>query len=111
MNLKEIKQVINSDLPDEMTEYLIIHILAKDESVVPSIIEILGAEREEKKKLIEEMNLQLSRAETGLSTPKINRDHFIEKEIKEFYAKYQNQVKHCFKNYGKLEPKKDEGFS
>ena len=92
-------------------EHLIIQTLAKDEKVIPIIMDILAAERSLKKEVITEMNMQLSRADIGLDNPEvINKDDFIQKEIKDFYAKYKDSVGHCFKDYGKLEEPKNEGL-
>ena len=109
MRIDLIKQVFATNLDDETTEEFIIQILAQDEKVIPTIIRILDAERKGNSKLIEDMNVLLSKADIGLDDPKLN-DGFMQEEIKEFYAKYKNIIGHCFKNYGKLEPKKDEGL-
>ncbi len=111
MRIDLIRQVILDDWPDDLTEDLIIGILARDEKLIPTLLDILASERSEKSKLIEDMNLELSRAEIGLDNDALNEDDFIQKEIKKFYTKYKDQVGHCFKDYGKLEePKKDEGL-
>ncbi len=70
MNLKAIRQVIESDLPDEEKEGAIIKILAEDKNVIPLVMEILEAEREKKSELISDMNAELSRAHIFLeATP------------------------------------------
>jgi len=111
MRIDLIREVIEAGLDDGLIEEFIIQILARDENLIPTLMRILDAERKTKSKLITEMNFQLSRADIGLDDPKvINEDDFIQKEIKEFYAKFKDSVGHCFKDYGKNEPKEDEGL-
>ena len=111
MDIKLIREIVNSNANEEMIERLIIRVLAKDEKVIPIIMDILAAERKEKDYLIRDMNAELSRADIGLDNPVvINKDNFIQKEIKKFYAKYKDSVGHCYKDYGKLEKPKPEGL-
>ena len=110
MNIKLIRQAINSKLGDELTKMLIIDILAKDKDVIHDVLQIIAREREVKTELITELNFELSRAETGLDKPELNKDRFMNKEIKKFYIKYQDHVGHCFKNYGKLDKPENEGL-
>jgi hypothetical protein len=101
MNLKEIKKVLEYNIPDETKRTLIIRILSEDKNVIPTIMEILDYERQKKAELIGEMNMQLSRAHIGLDNPKMNKDKFIQKEITQFYLKNEDQVGHCFKDLSK----------
>lgn len=118
MDLKKLKNILNSDLPEDMQRYLIIKIIADDEKVIPDILDILAYERKAKKKLIEDFNLNLSRAHIGLekATYKkgaLNSDHFIEKEIEAFFHKYKDHkgVGHLFKKLDEMKPaEKEKGF-
>ena len=110
MNIELIRKAVNSGADEKMIEFLIIQILAQDENVIPTIMDMLAAERNSKKDLIVEMNFQLSRADTGLDNKDLNDDDFMQKEIKEFYAKFKDHVGHCFKDYGKLKEKESEGL-
>ena len=95
MDLNKIKKILEFPLINESEKKrLIINELAKDESVVNTILIILNAERERKNKLVSKMNLLLSKAHVGLKTPKLNKDGFMQKEISEFYDKAE--VDHCF---------------
>jgi hypothetical protein len=99
MDIKGIKDIVNSDsLSNEAKESKIIDCLAQDENVIPLVMTILRREREMKSEVLVEMNLLLSKAESGLESPKLNRGGFIQKEIMEFYEKYKNVVNHCFKD-------------
>ncbi len=102
MNLQEIKEAVNSGLPNEYIERIIIKILSKDENVIPLMMEIIEIERAAKKELTTEMNLLLSKAHVGLDEKKFNKDNFMQKEIIAFYKKYEGVVGHCFKNMDKL---------
>lgn len=98
MNLDRIKQIVNSGHP--MWDSILIQELAMQEDVIPRILDILNEERRQKNEVYSEMNLLLSQAETGLETPKLNKDGFIGKKIIDFYKKYKGikGVFHCFCN-------------
>ena len=98
MNIKELKSIINSGLPDDVIKSEIINSLAKDENVIPVVMEILERERQFKKEIHEEMNVLLSKAHIGLDDRKFNEGNFMQKEIIDFYTKYKGYVGHCFKN-------------
>ena len=98
MNIKELKSIINSGLPDDVIKSEIINSLAKDENVIPVVMRILERERQFKKEIHNEMNVLLSKAHIGLDDKKFNEGNFIQKEIIYFYTKYKGYVGHCFKN-------------
>ena len=98
MNIKELKSIRNSALPDDVIKSEIINSLAKDENVIPVVIRILERERQFKKEIHNEMNVILSKAHIGLDDKKFNEGNFIQKEIIDFYTKYKGYVGHCFKN-------------
>ena len=98
MNIKELKSIINSGLPDDVVKSEIINSLAKDENVIPVIMKILERERQFKKEIHDKMNVLLSKAHVGLDDKKFNDGNFMQKEIIEFYTKYKGYVGHCFKN-------------
>lgn len=98
MNIKELKSIINSGLPDEVIKSEIINSLAKDDNIIPLVMRILEREREFKKEIQIEMNLLLSKAHIGLDNKKFNEGDFMQKEIINFYTKYKGYVGHCFKN-------------
>lgn len=97
MNLHELKSILNSGLTDEIIEYKIIDVLARDENIIPTILMIIERERKFKYEIQTEMNLLLSKAHLGLENKKFNSDNFIQKEIVDFYTKYKGYVGHCFK--------------
>jgi hypothetical protein len=94
MNLENIKQIVNSDLPN--WETLLLIEFSKDNNVIPKLLDILDAERYRNKMLVQDLNALLSKAHVGLETPKLNKDGFMQKEIKEFYK--SGRIGHCFKN-------------
>ena len=96
MNLKKIKEIIERpQISDYEKESLIIDEISNDEEVISYILMILTSERQRKHKLINEMNLLLSKADIGLREPKLNEDGFMQEEITEFYK--SSELNHCFK--------------
>lgn len=93
MNLQNIKHIVNSGLPN--WETLLLIELSKDSNAITNVLEILDAERQTNKMLILDLNALLSKAHVGLETPKLNKDGFMQKEIKEFYQ--SGRIGHCFK--------------
>ena len=94
MNLENIKTIVNSGR--ENWERLLMIEIAKDKSAIPFMMGILDAERADNGELIRDLNLLLSKAHTGLEIPKLNKDGFMQKEIKEFYK--SGRINHCFAN-------------
>lgn len=62
MDIKNIKQIVNSDLPIDYQEKAILSVLANDKKVIPYIMEILENERKQNKELLLDTNMELSRA-------------------------------------------------
>ncbi len=100
MDLKALKEILNSESEPDSMEYQILNCLAKDEKIIPILMKMLDRERDIKKEISSEMNLLLSKADTGLDNPKFNSDNFMQKEIFEFYKKYKDVkgIGHCFKH-------------
>lgn len=110
MNIKKIREAV-TNYNDDDARHLIIGILAEDENVIPTIMQILDYERERKKKLLTEINFQLSRAHLTIERPDINKNNFVFNEIVKFYKKNSDQVGHCLANMDKYKdpiPKEDE---
>ena len=49
MDIKKLRLILNSDIPENQMEHLIYGVLSQDENVIPTIMEILKAERAIKK--------------------------------------------------------------
>ena len=102
MNLKSIKEVVNSEsLSDAQKINSILQIFSEDKDFLLEVLKVIQIERDFNKELITECNFQLSRADIGLEKPMLNEDNFINNEIKSFYMNYEGFVGHCFKDYGK----------
>ena len=102
MNLKSIKEVVNSEsLSDAQKINSILQIFSEDKDFLPKVLKVIQIERDFNKELITECNFQLSRADIGLEKPMLNEDNFINNEIKSFYMNYKGFVGHCFKDYDK----------
>lgn len=108
MNLKKIREILEQGLfPDDVKERMILKVLSEDENLIPQLLQILEYERQRKKKLLTEINFQLSRAHVGLEVAKfdkkgLNGDRFMEKEITKFYIDNQEYIGHCMKNLDML---------
>lgn len=105
MDIKRIKDIVNSTLPTEIQERYILSVLSDDKKVIPYIMEILENERKQSKTLLLDTNVELSRALVTLNaiptTPSAKRDlkeqtTFVVEEIKKHYLKWQNHIKCCF---------------
>jgi len=60
MDIKNIKQIVNSNLPTDYQEQAILSIIADDKTVIPYIIEILVNKRNQNKELLLDTNIKLS---------------------------------------------------
>jgi len=107
MDIKSIKQIVNSGLPDDYQEKAILSILADDKKVIPHIMEILDNERKQSKELILDTNAELSRAllvlnDENLRTNKkvVAEPKWVVGEIKKHYLKWEDYIKCNFKIEG-----------
>lgn len=107
MNLKALKEIINSSYPDSIKEMEIISILAEDQDVIPNIMKLLEQERRSGKELMMDMNLELSKAHIYIegvpegkrrANDSFNKE-FVMDEIEKFYAKYKSVIRHCFNRF------------
>ncbi len=106
MDIKTLKEIVNSDASNELKEKLIINCLASDENAISNVLKILHEERKNKSELIRDMNAELSRAHIYIEINKedktekttFNKD-FIMEVIKKFYTKYKHVVTHCFNRF------------
>lgn len=104
MNLKTIKAILNEDmLSDDHKESLIFHEMSKDSKVLPRLLAILDEERQRNKEIMRDMNALLGKADVALDNKKLNKDNFIQREVKEFYVKWKDIISHCFRDYKKEE--------
>jgi len=94
--IEEIKKIINLPISNNTKENLILNVIAEDEKAIIYVLSILDIERKENKKLIEDMNLELSRCHIKIKEPNIIETNFVLDEVKKFYIKYKNKITHCF---------------
>ena len=107
MDIKTIKSIVNSDSPNNIKEMLIIRELSADKNVIPMIMEILQTERKSQKELVQDLNLELSRAHIYIDMrPESKKEvkegfnkGFILDEIAKFYIKYKGKITHCFNRF------------
>lgn len=107
MNIEEIKSIVNSSGSDSIKRALLIQSLANSNDAIPLILEVLNTEREIKKGLILDMNLELSRAHIYIDErPEVKSEEkqrfnksFINDEIAKFYLKYRGKISHCFSRF------------
>lgn len=105
MDIKKIKEVVNSHISDGLKETYILGIIADDKNAIPTILNILKHEREQKEKLILDTNVELSRALIVLKdknlkydTKKIIADpKWVVGEIVKHYEKWKDYIRCNFK--------------
>lgn len=104
MDIKSIKEIVNSNLPNDYQENAILSILANDKKVIPYIMEILENERKQNKELILDSNAELSRALIVLNDDNLKPNKkivaepkWVAGEIKKHYLKWKDYVKCNFK--------------
>lgn len=107
MDLKSIKEIVCSDVPEYAQERLILSVLAQDKKVIPYIMEILKNERDESSELLLDTNSELGRALATLITchnslRKNKMDvssqvDFVINEIKKHYKKWKGSIGCCIK--------------
>lgn len=101
MDLKKIQTILNTSHSDSLKRSVILDIIAEDENALVDMMKILATERERKRELISEMNMQLSRADVFIKCPKIAESDFITGEIEKFYQQHSSMVTHCYQNKAK----------
>lgn len=104
MNIKKIRDIINLNLSDEVTESYLIAVISEDKKVIHIILEMLDRERELKEKLLLDTNAELSRALIVLQdknlkyNKKIIADpQWVVGEIIKHYKKWKDYIGCCFK--------------
>lgn len=83
-------------MPEANKRAVILDIISSDMDALKDMMSILHFERERKRQLISEMNLQLSRADVCIQEPKIAKREFVLTEIDKFYTENKDQIGHCF---------------
>lgn len=101
MDIKKLKEIVNQDMPDDAIENDVMNFLADDEDAILLVMYILKLEREKKTEILEEMNMLLSKADSGLDNPELNSENFMQKQIEAFYVKHKGfkGVGNNFKKY------------
>ncbi len=103
MDIKSIKQIVNSDLPTDYQEKAILSIIADDKKAIPYIMEILDNERKQTKELLLDTNVELSRALIVLNDDNLKYNKkvvadpkWVVGEIKKHYLKWKDYIKCTF---------------
>jgi len=102
--IKEIKLILDSELPDEFKEKNIFQAIAKNKHAIPCILKLINIERSENYELINDANVELSRTHLFAAKNAKNRKMtkkgfciwFINEEIEKFYKKYEGKIDHLF---------------
>ena len=107
MDIKKLREIINLPIPDDRMEEYIISFIAEDKEVIPNILRILSAERENHSELISDMNLELSRALIVLQDKNIKYNKnviadpvWVSSEIIKHYRKWKDHIRCTFKVEG-----------
>ncbi len=99
MDLQSISKVLESEnLDSRQKEDLILSIIAKDKKAIPMVMDMLDYERSQKEELINDLNLNLGRADCFLEDNIPEKD-FVIKEIKGLYEKWRGVIIHLFNKY------------
>jgi hypothetical protein len=100
MNIEQIIQIVNSDAKEEIKEHLIIRTLALDKKVIPNILKILDEERDNKTKLIADLNVEVSRYNIHINNNVLLKENrvFLNKRTKELYEKWKGFISPLFNN-------------
>ncbi len=104
MDIKKIRDIINLNLPDEVTENYLIAIISDDKKVIPTLLKMLDSERELKEKLLLDTNAELSRALVVLQDKNLKYNKkiiadppWVVGEIIKHYKKWKDYIGCCFK--------------
>jgi Tfp pilus assembly pilus retraction ATPase PilT len=99
MDLKSIKEIVNSGLDNADQEHLIISIIATDKNAIPTILRILDAERSNNRELLLDTNAELSRALVVLKDPNLKWNKkiladpkWVVGEIIKHYQKWKHTI-------------------
>lgn len=100
MDLEKIKQIIEYDIPQEQKESMILQVIGKDESVLIYMLGMLSHERQSKKELIQDLNLEVSRYHIHINDKSLLKKNlnFLNKETKSLYERWKCYVKPLFNN-------------
>ena len=104
MDIKKIEQIVNTKLSDEQKEYLILCTISDDKNAIPTILQILDREREQKNELILDSNSELSRALLVLKDKNLKWNkkciadpNWVVGEIIKHYKKWSHLIRCNFK--------------
>ena len=107
MDIKKIEQIVNTKLSDEQKEYLILCTIADDKNAIPTILQILERERQQKMELILDSNSELSRALLVLKDKNLKWNkkciadpNWVVGEIIKHYKKWSHLIRCNFKIEG-----------
>lgn len=100
MNIKAIKEVVNSPIPDENKEYLITQILSQDRKLIPILLDMLNHERNQQKELIDDLNVEVSRYHSSIKDIRFLKKQipFYNQETKKLYEKWKGYIGPLFNN-------------
>ncbi len=113
MNIEKIKTAVNSPfLPKDMVRASILRAIAEDKNAISDILELVKIQNEINRELINDLNLNLSRAHIFIDSympeqPKLKKNEkepsfskaFVIDEISAFYIKYKNRIVHLFNRF------------
>lgn len=104
MNIKKIRDIINWNLPDDVTESYLIAVISEDKKVIPTILEMLNNERKLKEELLLDTNAELSRALVVLQDKNLKYNKkiiadppWVVSEIIKHYKKWKDYITCNFK--------------
>ena len=104
MNIDTIKEIIESKkLADDDKRRRILYHISQDTNWLEDVLEMIAIDKAQKKELIGDLNLEVSRLHIAVIEPK----HFASKKDRQFlldnvealYKKWKGVVSHCFNKF------------
>lgn len=101
MTYEHLIKVLNSPMTGkEEGEKMMLIYMSQDDKVIPAMLKMLEIQRKDKKELIEDMNVNLTRNTFAIMHPEVTMGNEPEKqkefylnETKEFYKKYEGTIR------------------
>lgn len=96
MNIKELREIVNSNHDDRIIEIMVIESLSRSENVIPIIMKLLNKERQIKREIQNNLNELVCKSYVGLNNKDLNKDDFMQKDIEGFFKEYSKYISPVF---------------
>lgn len=96
MDLNKIREALDSGMPNPVIKSRILSIIGLSDDSVMQLMEVVNSRMQSDKQLIEDSNLEVSRAALHIKSPSLSESSFILTEIGKHYEKYNDRIHCCF---------------